>query len=78
MVQAAELHDNPVAVHPFTDGNGRTARLVMNNALLRCGYPHTIMEVTGRAEWTRPTRETGTVSRAGSAERSIRRELGQN
>jgi Fic family protein len=29
-LQAAELHYNFVAIHPFGDGNGRTARLVMN------------------------------------------------
>ncbi len=28
-----------VAIHPFSDGNGRTARLVMNVLLLRGGYP---------------------------------------
>ena len=26
-------------VHPFVDGNGRTARLVMNLLLLRAGFP---------------------------------------
>ena len=39
VLRAAELHYNCVAVHPFADGNGRTARLMMNYALLRCGYP---------------------------------------
>src|SRR3954469_1936569 len=43
-LQAAEFHDNIVAVHPFSDGNGRTARLLMNYHLLRQGYPHTIIE----------------------------------
>jgi Fic family protein len=50
-LQAAEFHYNLVAIHPFTDGNGRTARLLMNYHLLRCGYPHTIIEVDERAEY---------------------------
>lgn len=36
---AAELHERLVAIHPFADGNGRTARLVMNLALTEAGYP---------------------------------------
>ncbi|TLF41654.1 Fic family protein [Lacticaseibacillus zeae] len=36
---AAQLHAKFVAIHPFLDGNGRTARLLMNMALTRNGYP---------------------------------------
>ena len=36
---AAELHERIAAIHPFIDGNGRTARLVMNLSLLQNGYP---------------------------------------
>lgn len=36
---AADLHEKLVTIHPFIDGNGRTARLVMNLILLRHGYP---------------------------------------
>jgi len=50
-LQAAELHYNLVAIHPFSDGNGRTARLLMNYHLLRHGYPHAIIEVGERAEY---------------------------
>jgi Fic family protein len=32
-------HFRLVAIHPFSDGNGRTARLLMNLLLLRNGYP---------------------------------------
>ncbi len=32
-------HFRLTAIHPFGDGNGRTARLLMNLLLLRCGYP---------------------------------------
>jgi Fic family protein len=32
-------HFRLTAIHPFSDGNGRTARLLMNLLLLRGGYP---------------------------------------
>jgi Fic family protein len=34
-----DAHFRLVAIHPFSDGNGRTARLLMNLQLLRGGYP---------------------------------------
>lgn len=36
---AADLHLKFVTIHPFRDGNGRTARLLMNVALTESGYP---------------------------------------
>ena len=33
VVLAAELHERIVTIHPFIDGNGRTARLIMNLTL---------------------------------------------
>ena len=36
---AFDAHFRLVAIHPFSDGNGRTARLLMNLLLLRGGYP---------------------------------------
>lgn len=41
---AAELHERIVTIHPFVDGNGCTARLVMNLTLLRHGYPLAILK----------------------------------
>lgn len=38
VVLAAEMHQRLVTIHPFIDGNGRTARLVMNLILLRNGF----------------------------------------
>ncbi len=43
VVLAAELHERLVTIHPFIDGNGRTARLVMNLQLLRYGFPLAII-----------------------------------
>jgi len=36
---AAKLHERIATIHPFIDGNGRTARLIMNLSLLQNGYP---------------------------------------
>lgn len=36
---AFAAHWRLVAIHPFSDGNGRTARLAMNVVLLRAGFP---------------------------------------
>ena len=41
---AAEAHYQLVSIHPFTDGNGRTARLLMNLILLKAGYPAAIIK----------------------------------
>jgi Fic family protein len=38
VVRAAEAHERLVTIHPFIDGNGRTARLVMNLILMANGY----------------------------------------
>jgi len=40
---AAIIHKELVTIHPFIDGNGRAARLLMNLALLQAGYPVTII-----------------------------------
>jgi Fic family protein len=37
--RAAKLHPGIARIHPFADGNGRTARLAMNFILLSAGYP---------------------------------------
>lgn len=36
---AAIFHHKYVYIHPFTEGNGRTARLLMNHILMRHGFP---------------------------------------
>ncbi len=45
---AALAHHKLVAIHPFIDGNGRTARLLMNLLLLRHEYPPAIIARSNR------------------------------
>ncbi|MDJ0743491.1 MAG: Fic family protein [Xenococcaceae cyanobacterium MO_167.B27] len=40
---ATTAHFRFVSIHPFRDGNGRTARLLMNLILLKTGYPIVII-----------------------------------
>lgn len=51
VLHAARIHYELVAIHPFIDGNGRTARLLMNLLLLRSGYPAALIPVTERANY---------------------------
>jgi Fic family protein len=45
---AAEFHFKYVYIHPFIDGNGRTARLLMNLILMSKGYPITVIKTENR------------------------------
>jgi Fic family protein len=55
---AALLHIRLVTIHPFVDGNGRAARLLMNLALLQQGYPATIIPPVLRSEYLSAVRES--------------------
>ena len=48
---AATLHQRFVFIHPFVDGNGRVARLLMNLALLRNGFTIAIIPAILRHEY---------------------------
>ena len=39
VVLASRFHLDYVTIHPFYDGNGRTARILTNIILIACGYP---------------------------------------
>lgn len=49
--RAAQLHTRFVEIHPFKDGNGRTARLLLNLELMREGYPVAIILREDRLEY---------------------------
>ncbi len=48
---AAVFHHKLVAIHPFDDGNGRVARLIMNLLLIKNGYPLTIIKTMDRRHY---------------------------
>ncbi len=41
---AAKFHIDYVTIHPFYDGNGRTARILTNLLLISCGFPPIIIK----------------------------------
>nr|WP_249932510.1 Fic family protein [Campylobacter mucosalis] len=44
IIRGAVLHTKFVRIHPFIDGNGGTARLLLNTELLKAGYPMAIIK----------------------------------
>ena len=44
LVLAAEFHYRFITIHPFDDGNGRMARLLMNLTLMAKGFPPVIIK----------------------------------
>jgi len=51
VILAAELHKRFVFIHPFIDGNGRMARLLMNLSLMRNDYNIALIPAVCRAEY---------------------------
>lgn len=54
---AAWVHYKLVWIHPFIDGNGRTARLLMNLVLLQNGYPPAVILNLDRKKYYRVLRQ---------------------
>ncbi len=50
---AAVLHHKFVHIHPFTDGNGRTGRLLMNVFLMQHGFPIAIIQKNDHQKYYR-------------------------
>lgn len=51
VILATEFHYRFIRIHPFDDGNGRTARILMNFILLSYGYPPAIVKTEEKSEY---------------------------
>jgi len=51
VIKACLLHGEFVKIHPFIDGNGRTARLILNFELMKYGYPPIVITKERKAEY---------------------------
>ncbi len=51
VIKASLAHFNFVRIHPFDDGNGRGARLLMNLILMKSGYVPAIIKMENRREY---------------------------
>lgn len=51
IVRSALIHGEFVKIHPFIDGNGRTARLLLNFELMKRGYPPIVIKKEDRLEY---------------------------
>lgn len=47
----AKLHHDFVLIHPFDDGNGRVARMLVNYVLMRLGYPPIIVPTERKKDY---------------------------
>ncbi|TGK87926.1 Fic family protein [Leptospira noumeaensis] len=75
---AAWFHYKLVFIHPFIDGNGRTARLLMNLILMQEGFPPAVILHLDRKKYYRVLREADNGKTSGFLDfvgKSIERSL---
>jgi Fic family protein len=60
---AARVHKKFVFIHPFIDGNGRLARLLMNTVLIQNGYMLAVIPPILRAEYIQLLEKARSVDR---------------
>jgi Fic family protein len=72
---AFAAHRRLVDIHPFNDGNGRTARLLMNLVLIRGGYPPVAVRPEDRLEYVRSLAQAQAGGDAGRFDALLQRRL---
>jgi Fic family protein len=66
---AFAAHRRLVDIHPFSDGNGRTARLLMNLVPIRGGYPSVSVRPEDRLAYVHALQE----AQAGQSDEAFKR-----
>lgn len=51
IILAAAFHYKYIRIHPFDDGNGRTARILMNFILMSFGFPPVVIKTEDKANY---------------------------
>jgi Fic family protein len=64
---ASEAHYRFVTIHPFVDGNGRTARLLMNMILMMKGFPPAIIKKNDRLAYIKSLEKPQLVNGEGDS-----------
>ncbi len=54
---SAEFHYKFIRIHPFDDGNGRTARILMNFILMKHGFPPVIIKTQDKSNYLSALRQ---------------------
>lgn len=72
---AFTAHRRLVDIHPFNDGNGRTARLLMNLVLLRGGFPPVAVRLEDRAAYIAALQRAQSGQGADAFERLLQERL---
>jgi Fic family protein len=62
-------------IHPFPDGNGRIARLLMNALLAGGGYPWTVIRVEHRTEYLAALEAASTAGQVSQFARFVARQM---
>jgi Fic family protein len=73
--RAAIFHYQFVSIHPFDDGNGRLARLLMNLILMKDGFPPCIIQNENRKQYLSELEKTDLMLNSESFQIFIAKEL---